>query len=92
MPLPKPKGNESKADFISRAHSELASEYKDPKQRHAIILHQWVKKDIFSELMAGAQEEMEHTDDPLVAVKIALDHLKELPDYYTRLKAAGLSA
>jgi hypothetical protein len=34
--------------------------------------------------------EMEHTSDPLVARKIAVDHLNEKADYYTRLKKAGL--
>jgi hypothetical protein len=30
--------------------------------------------------------EMEHTDDRDLAMRIALDHLAEIPDYYTRLK------
>jgi len=42
------------------------------------------------ELYAGTLEEMEHTNDWRVAMKIALDHLKERPDYYERLKSAGL--
>ncbi len=29
---------------------------------------------------------MEHTDDRDLAMRIALDHLAEIPDYYTRLK------
>jgi len=29
--------------------------------------------------------EMEHTDDPMVAIEIAMDHLSEIPDYYTHL-------
>jgi hypothetical protein len=33
----------------------------------------------------GIRVEMEHTKDPQVAKKIALDHLTEFPDYYTRL-------
>lgn len=37
------------------------------------------------ELKMGIDVEMEHTDDPLVAREIAMDHLKEIPDYYTRL-------
>ena len=35
----------------------------------------------------GLDVEKEHTDDPLVAVEIATDHLEEFPDYYTRLDA-----
>lgn len=37
------------------------------------------------ELKMGIKVEMEHTTDPLIAKRIALDHLSELPDYYTRL-------
>lgn len=39
------------------------------------------------ELKVGIVVEMEHTTDPLIAKEIALDHLNELPDYYTRLKS-----
>ena len=38
------------------------------------------------ELEMGIEVEMEHTDDPEIAKEIAMDHLKEIPDYYTRLK------
>jgi hypothetical protein len=38
------------------------------------------------ELSMGEKVEREHTDDPKLARKIALDHLAEIPDYYTRLK------
>ena len=38
------------------------------------------------QLEMGIKIEMEHTDDPSVAKIIALDHLSEIPDYYTRLK------
>lgn len=34
----------------------------------------------------GIKVEMEHTNDPDTAREIALDHLAEFPDYYTRLK------
>lgn len=43
----------------------------------------------FDEFAAGMNVEMEHMDvtkgDPIETAKIALAHLKELPDYYTRL-------
>jgi hypothetical protein len=39
-----------------------------------------------NELAMGIKIEMEHTDDPTIAKKIAVDHLSEIPDYYTRLK------
>lgn len=40
---------------------------------------------IISELEMGIKVEMEHTDDPVKATEIAMDHLVEIPDYYTRL-------
>jgi hypothetical protein len=36
----------------------------------------------------GTKHEMEHTKNPRVAKRIALDHLKEHPTYYTYLKKA----
>lgn len=38
------------------------------------------------ELKEGTRIEMEHTINPLIAERIAMDHLAEIPDYYTRLK------
>lgn len=38
-----------------------------------------------AELEMGIKVEMEHTSEPLISRKIALDHLTEIPDYYTRL-------
>ena len=42
------------------------------------------------ELRMGIRVEMEHTDDPEKAKKIALDHLAENPFYYTQLKLSGV--
>lgn len=42
------------------------------------------------ELAAGIKEEMEHTDDPAIAKKIAKDQLDKDPKYYTHMKDAGL--
>lgn len=41
------------------------------------------------ELAAGIEVEKEHTDNPAEAREIALDHLAEFPDYYTRLAKMG---
>lgn len=38
------------------------------------------------QLKMGIKEEMEHTNNPLIARKIAYDHLAKIRDYYTRLK------
>jgi hypothetical protein len=38
-----------------------------------------------NELEMGIQVEYEHTTNKRIAMKIAMDHLVEIPDYYTRL-------
>jgi hypothetical protein len=43
------------------------------------------------ELSLGQTVETEHTTDPDIATEIALDHLSEDPNYYTKLKKAGLA-
>lgn len=43
------------------------------------------------ELLIGTAHEMEeHQLDLKMGVKIASDHLKDHPDYYTKLKEIGL--
>ena len=41
---------------------------------------------IEEQLEMGREVELEHTIYPQVAKRIAMDHLVEIPDYYTRLK------
>ena len=41
---------------------------------------------IKAQVEKGTKAELEHTDDRDKAKEIALDHIKELPDYYDRLK------
>jgi predicted metalloprotease len=38
------------------------------------------------QLRMGQHHELEHTDNPAVALEIAKDHLREDPLYYTKLK------
>jgi hypothetical protein len=38
------------------------------------------------QLLAGALVELEHTDDIMLAVEIAMDHLSEFDNYYVELK------
>jgi hypothetical protein len=42
------------------------------------------------ELEVGKEVEMEHTTDEKEAERIALQHLAEDPDYYKKLRDAGL--
>jgi hypothetical protein len=50
----------------------------------------WKKVD-FDEFCDGMFEEDEHGGNAEESAKIALDHLKEDPKYYSKLKAAGLA-
>jgi len=49
----------------------------------------WKKVDL-KQFTSGIRTEREHADvtklDPVKTAKIALAHLKEVPDYYTKLK------
>lgn len=54
---------------------------KDVANKHNVSVSK-----IEKELEAGATVELEHTKDKTKAREIALDHLHEFPDYYTRLK------
>lgn len=44
------------------------------------------KVDIRAALIQGAKVEMEHTTDHQIAIEIAMDHLMEDPEYYTKLR------
>lgn len=50
--------------------------------------HNVPEKQIIDQLNKGMKVELEHTTDRKVAKEIALDHLKEFPDYYDRLAKA----
>jgi hypothetical protein len=52
-----------------------------------IAKHHGVNKNlIIKQVSKGIEVEYEHTDDPDKAREIAMDHLKEIPDYYDRLE------
>ena len=53
---------------------------KDIAKKHNVPLEQ-----IVSEFKKGYKVEREHTDDIDLAKEIAMDHLVEMPDYYTKL-------
>ena len=47
-------------------------------------------KALLDQIKKGIEVEKEHTDDPKIALKIAMDHIKEDPKYYDKLTKAGL--
>lgn len=61
--------------------------FKSLKPSGKIFLPEGVDLD---QLKMGIKTEKEHTKDDATAAKIALDHLKEDPKYYTKLTSAGL--
>lgn len=66
---------------------ELKKEYSAEQiaSKHNIPI-----ENITVELKKGIAHEMEHTDDPLEARKIASQHLWETPEYYKKLDSVGL--
>jgi hypothetical protein len=77
-------------------HAEKRFSLTEAKQIGDILGIDWRKFDI-EQFQIGLEVELEHgardaqtnvtDDDALTTGKIALAHLKEFPDYYTRLKA-----
>ena len=66
--------------------NELSGGMADGKSIQDIADKHKVSVDkIKSELAIGKKVEMEHTTDSSKATEVAMDHLWEIPDYYTRL-------
>ena len=63
---------------------------KDIADKHKVSV-----EEIEKQIAMGVKVEMEHVDDKELAREISLDHLEEMPDYYTRLakmeKEGGIS-
>jgi len=54
---------------------------EDLAKKHSVSI-----EDLKSQLEMGMKVEMEHTSDEDMAREIAMDHLTEDPEYYTKLK------
>ena len=65
---------------VNDMKSEITVSHIDKK--YSNLSHKFINK----QLMMGIEIEMEHTDNPEVAKKIALDHLNESPYYYQELE------
>src|ERR1019366_2674045 len=59
------------------SHGKTPQEIAD---KHGVPLSK-----INHQISMGKKVEMEHTNNPSIAKEIAMDHLMEIPDYYTRL-------
>lgn len=60
------------------------------KKDQNLIWEAYLNKVDPEQLKIGITVEQEHTTDLALAEKIARDHLAEDPEYYTKLKKAGL--
>ena len=69
-------------DFEAKIYALLGSILGTGKAKE----EKFTEKDADPEqLKLGIKVEMEHTKNRAIAKRISLDHLAELPDYYTRL-------
>lgn len=81
-------------DVMQNTLNEASMKLKDvkPLDKPTMTVEQIAKKhgvsvdSIERQLEMGVKVEREHTSDDNTAKEIALDHLMELPDYYTKLK------
>ncbi len=89
LALVSPKRNPADRDSAQPGHP--LSRHRDRLPGGLADAHQPEHFDA-AELAAGIAVEQEHTDDPALAREIAMDHLAEIPDYYTRLAAMEAGA
>lgn len=75
------------ADLPIAGSANLSESLKNPKTvAHIMRKHGVSAREVMKQLRMGVAVEHEHTKDADLARTIALDHLFEKPDYYTRLK------
>lgn len=78
-------------EFIPGGESSKYDQMELDEMIAAIAEDHGVSSDqIRSEFEMGVEEEMEHANEELIAQEIALDHLVEDPEYYTKLDGANL--
>jgi len=58
---------------------------EDKRQEIDVVIAKYGKVFVIEQLLAGVQIELEHTDDIQQSLNIAVDHITEIPDYYSRL-------
>lgn len=76
--------------FDSVYESLLNGLAKDMTLQQIADKHNVDLSQIEDQLNLGIKVEMEHTGSKEMAKSIAMDHLVETPNYYTKIKKAGL--
>lgn len=85
-----PEDKELEQDFNMNA--KMVNYLRDKYDGRYIdgIQEEKINKEKLKQIKKGIEVEMEHTNDPKIALKIAMDHIKEDPKYYDKLVKAGL--
>jgi hypothetical protein len=69
---------------IQKAHGIDIKNFKQKLKGGRADTHRVTDFDL-DQLIMGIKVEQEHTTDKYTALEISMDHLEEIPDYYTRL-------
>jgi predicted 3-demethylubiquinone-9 3-methyltransferase (glyoxalase superfamily) len=70
---------------IQKAHGIDIRNFKQKLKGGRADAHKVTDFDL-DQLIMGIKVEQEHTTDKYTALEITMDHLEEIPDYYTRLE------
>lgn len=70
---------------IQKAHGIDIKNFKQKLKGGRADAHRVTDFDL-DQLIMGIKVEQEHTTDKYTALEITMDHLEEIPDYYTRLE------
>ena len=70
---------------IQKAHGIDIKNFKQKLKGGRADTHRVTDFDL-DQLIMGIKVEQEHTTDKYTALEISMDHLEEIPDYYTRLE------
>lgn len=84
-------GNKTNEEFIPGGESSKYGQVSVDEMIEGIAEEHGVSvEQIRSQFEMGVEEEMEHAEEELIAREIALDHLVEDPEYYSKLEDANL--
>lgn len=74
--------------------TKIVDTIEDEEQYFTImdLIDQYGESFILNQLITGIDVETEHTEDLYVAFQIAVDHVCEIPDYYSRLLGMEIEA
>jgi hypothetical protein len=93
----KAHGNQAKAiedaideDALPGGYGDKLKGSMEDQHKQLADMHKVSVEEIEKELSKGIEVEKEHTDDEAIAHEIAMEHVYEDPEYYTKLSKAKL--